>query len=550
MVASTAPATLAPLEVARSSFEEAFSYKAPGWNVNEYGGAISRLGKSNDAATGTGSQSFTLISKGTGDSNLLRGFPMKQGYVYQVSVKYKLPVGKSAVMMLRHDAQPWNSIAQQTVQGNGQWQQLTLKAAFPHADALGSFRVAHKHLDTPILIDDFQMVESKPNLMTFSHGQPVSPLFTGIHVNRLGTHNAWPALGVKMMRLHDTGTTWGAMQPTDAPVDFSTNAAARRLDYYVFSYRRPDVALMYTFTNVPKWAALDPTRTDYRTTGVADLESFRRFVRQIGTRYKGHIRYWEMWNESNYSLFWTGGPVHLAELTRVAAEELKAIDPENKIVAANVIWNGQHFLEDYLDAGARDHVDVLSYHHYTENGPVANAVFHYNMRELAARHGLSHLPIWNTEGDATCTEVTPLCAGVDLMQEQAQLSAGAVLTMAASGVGNYNYYTLEGRSPDRALLSSADWSTLTAGGKAYQSVAAWLAGATVQDSWCEATHCVLRLQGRGWALWPAREAVNITLPFTPVAARTTDGQRLSVSGATRFLLNQPVFFEIANAVTF
>ncbi|WKB53702.1 hypothetical protein [Eleftheria terrae] len=552
---SDPPLVPAPVVVTRSTFDDSFTTRAPGWTVNAFDGATWSASKSYDAAVGTGAQSFVLLGKGSGDAHLVRAFPMKQGRAYEVRVKWKLPVGKTATLQLRHDQQPWETLTQQVVQGTGNWEQLSLKAAFPHADQSGGFRVAHHYLDTPILLDDFELIESRPNLMAQAQGQAVSPLFSGMHVNKLGQHNSWPPLGVQIVRLHDTGTTWRALQPEDAPVDFSGNAAARRLDYYVFNQRRFGGELMYTFSATPTWAASDPTLigaagADGAVSPLKDVDAFRRFVRQMGQRYKGHIRYWEMWNEANYGGFWRGTAQQQAEMTAVAAEELKAIDPENKIVSANITWPGLHWMDAYLSAGAAKHIDVLAYHYYGGENAEAAALYHYNVRQLAARHGLSHLPIFNTEGDSTCDITSLACPGIDRPLEHARLNARAMLTMAAAGVGNYNYYYMEGRNADKALLSSTDWTTVTPAGLGYAAVSGWLAGATVQDGWCGDGWCVLRLQGRGWAVWPVRDSVNVTLPFTPVAARLLDGQRIGVSGTSRFLLEGPVFFEQSGAPAF
>jgi len=50
----------------------------------------------------------------------------------------------------------------------------------------------------------------------------------GIHINKLGTHNVWPAMGQKTMRLWDTGTRWGDMELAN-----NSWAGAPRLDYYL-----------------------------------------------------------------------------------------------------------------------------------------------------------------------------------------------------------------------------------------------------------------------------------------------------------------------------
>ena len=64
------------------------------------------------------------------------------------------------------------------------------------------------------------------------------------------------------------------------------------------------------FGMTPGWAAQDRNAKSHYFVGAssppADIEDWRAYVRAVATRYKGRIRYWELWNEVNDKLFYSG----------------------------------------------------------------------------------------------------------------------------------------------------------------------------------------------------------------------------------------------------
>ena len=79
----------------------------------------------------------------------------------------------------------------------------------------------------------------------------------------------------------------------------------------------------------PQWAAADPNAGDPRwgagtASPPADMATWRAYVRALVERYGGRIGAYEIWNEANLQTFWTGTPEQMADMTRIAVEEIGA----------------------------------------------------------------------------------------------------------------------------------------------------------------------------------------------------------------------------------
>ena len=65
---------------------------------------------------------------------------------------------------------------------------------------------------------------------------------------------------------------------------------------------------------------------------------WRDYVAFLAQRYRGKVRYYEAWNEPNMVSFFRGTITQLANLTRIAKEEIAAIDPSARLISASVTW--------------------------------------------------------------------------------------------------------------------------------------------------------------------------------------------------------------------
>jgi xylan 1,4-beta-xylosidase len=106
------------------------------------------------------------------------------------------------------------------------------------------------------------------------------------------------------------------------------------------------------------------------------------------------VRSWafEIWNEANLTVFWSGTQDEYQQLYEVSARAVKAVDPELPVggpATAAVGWIDD-FLDDVDASGAP--VDFVSTHTYG-NAPL-------DLRPVTARHGRPELQLWWTEWGA------------------------------------------------------------------------------------------------------------------------------------------------------
>lgn len=157
------------------------------------------------------------------------------------------------------------------------------------------------------------------------------------------------------------------------------------------------------------------------------------------------VRTWgfEIWNEANLDVFWSGTQDEYFRLYDVSVAAIKAVDPSLPVggpASAAVAW-----LDDLLAhlAVSGSPIDFVSTHAYG-NAPL-------DLRPLVARYGRAGLPLWWTEWGAHATHFN---RAHDSVWSAAYLVRGMVSAMGR--VGALAYWTVSdhfeelGRAP--ALL--------------------------------------------------------------------------------------------------
>jgi len=76
----------------------------------------------------------------------------------------------------------------------------------------------------------------------------LSTTFFAMNVDHLTTGTPWPEVPVATIRLWDTGTKWGDLNPTSSTYNWTP------LDQQINEARANDADLLYTFGGVPRWA--------------------------------------------------------------------------------------------------------------------------------------------------------------------------------------------------------------------------------------------------------------------------------------------------------
>jgi len=175
---------------------------------------------------------------------------------------------------------------------------------------------------------------------------------------------------------------------------------------------RPIVELSF----MPHDLATDPSRTVFGYGAIVspprDWARWEGLVRDLTShlvdRYgPDEVRdHWafEVWNEPNLEVFWSGSPEEYLRLYDVSARAVKSVDPGLRVggpATAAAGWIGAT-LEHVAASGAP--LDYLSTHTYG-NAPL-------DVRATAASHGRSDLPIWWTEWGVTPTHFAAVNDGV------------------------------------------------------------------------------------------------------------------------------------------
>jgi hypothetical protein len=135
-----------------------------------------------------------------------------------------------------------------------------------------------------------------------------------------------------------------------------------------------------------------PTLDDWR----ANPKIHTDHIRTLATRYKGKVKYWEIFNEPNAHGF---TPEDYVELLEQAHAIFKEIDPEAKIVGPCGTSNYHDWTEEVLAAGGGPYLDILSLHNYLGSSPLKNFELGRvtSVKASMRKHLSRELPMWNSE---------------------------------------------------------------------------------------------------------------------------------------------------------
>lgn len=166
----------------------------------------------------------------------------------------------------------------------------------------------------------------------------------------------------------------------------------------------------------PAWARRG---NEHLQTPPDDYSDFADFVGDVAKRYRGKVKYYQIWNEPNLDFEWGRKPVdatQYTELLRQAFVAAKSADPDCVIIAAALAPTVERssaalselvYLQGMYDAGASKYFDIMAANAYgLRSGPYDRRATPEDdinfsrpvlIRELMVRNGDSHKPIWASE---------------------------------------------------------------------------------------------------------------------------------------------------------
>lgn len=351
--------------------------------------------------------------------------------------------------------------------------------------------------------------------------------FFGLHLHRVATTGtfqndryitkltAWPPVPFATWRLITSYTEWLILQPQKDQWNFEI------LDKSLALAEANNVEPLLPLAIIPTWASARPKEPGTYGPGTAaepkDIEYWRNYVRTVATRYKGRIRYYEIWNEANWEKFYTGSMEEMLKLCREAYQILKEIDPNIVVVspsAANLAFmdnKGLLWLEEFLAAGGGKYADVIGYHFYIHvKPPEALVPVISQARKIMAKYGQGDKELWNTEAGW-------LSANLNLSdEEQAAYVARSFILNWDAGVSRFYWYSWDNLNNGVQMVEK-DRETLTSAGIAYGEVYKWLVGASMMP--CQTNSektwtCTLTGEGgdRSWIVWNPQKNLNFSIP--------------------------------------
>lgn len=250
-----------------------------------------------------------------------------------------------------------------------------------------------------------------------------------------------PKVDEQLRMIADAGFTWirqefvwedievdGRGQFTDSRNDVDGDGVIDTIDGWAKYDRIVDMAekhgirIQARLSNPPAWAQAQGDPSGF---GIPDdLQDYVNFAAAAAERYRGRIRYYQIWNEPNIYPEWGAlpdgsprpiDPETYTELLCRTHDTLKAIDPEIVIISGALAptsalsardLNDFIFLQRMYDAGAGACFDILSMQGYGLNsGPTdrrmrpttVNVGRSQYIREIMVRNGDAHKPIWISE---------------------------------------------------------------------------------------------------------------------------------------------------------
>ncbi|WP_433430138.1 GH39 family glycosyl hydrolase [Nonomuraea sp. CA-141351] len=210
-------------------------------------------------------------------------------------------------------------------------------------------------------------------------------------------------LGVQTVRAHAVlGDDLGVYREVDGQAVYDFSRVDEVYDRVMELGLRPIVELGY----MPRDLASDPSKTVFEYGAIVsppkDFEAWsdlvRALVEHLAERYGIHelIDHWafEVWNEPNLAVFWSGTPEEYFLLYDVTAAAVKNVHPELRVGGPASAANGwvEELLAHVEESGAA--LDFVSTHTYG-NAPL-------DWRPTLERYGLD-VPIWWTEWGPTPT---------------------------------------------------------------------------------------------------------------------------------------------------
>jgi hypothetical protein len=221
-----------------------------------------------------------------------------------------------------------------------------------------------------------------------------------------------------------------------------------------------------------------------------------RFVHTIVSRYGDRVTHWEVWNEPEWSYFWTGTSTDYAQLLKVGYRATKAACGDCSVLFGglhywanpNFYWWVLHQLDQDPTAPESNHFfDVMSVHLYARSSSIYDVV--NSIRGGMTAYHVGDHPIWLTETGASVWDddlADPDPSKYDWGATQEESAAFVVQSYAnalAGGVERYLLFRTHDSDMGELFGMVRNDLTLRPSYVAYQVATTYLVSPSMTTSW-------------------------------------------------------------------
>ncbi len=230
---------------------------------------------------------------------------------------------------------------------------------------------------------------------------------------------------------------WNSMEPSKGVLDWNNH----NMHFVVEELYRNGLHLIPSISGPSLYYAEawnDMPRT------AEQLDAWRRYIAYAAKTLQGYgVKEYEIWNEPNIANFnkyleQCGGDVY-TELLRIAAEEIKKVDPDALVGGPSVTGINGHWGQDYfteaMDAGLYRYADAIAVHPYERTAPEICGMDENILwfKEQYQEKGIENPDVWNTEVGYTTADDT-----VSTEEMKGALNCRTVLLYQAMDLGERN----------------------------------------------------------------------------------------------------------------
>ncbi|WP_326766810.1 helix-turn-helix domain-containing protein [Streptomyces sp. NBC_01591] len=240
----------------------------------------------------------------------------------------------------------------------------------------------------------------------------VQPEFFGLTMNT--DTGEMPAFRTGAVRLWESGTRWGAIEPRRGRYSWSV------LERSVDSAERHRLPVLLTLSGTPLWAAPGGRRSGYAdslASPPADLADWDRFVEEVVTRYRGRIESYELWDYPSHPLHYAGSIAVLAKMVERAATIIRRVDPGALVACPSFgeLWKerGRELLRQFARTGAYESCDAAALKlppSRADSPPEEIIDLARQVHDTMFEEGLGEIEVWNTGPDRSVAVTPPLDA--------------------------------------------------------------------------------------------------------------------------------------------